>query len=453
VKRATALLGAATCLGCVAATDSPPAVGGTSQGVYFSAGEGGDAPQLWRTDGTAAGTGLVTGGLPGGEASSPDDLSVVGGQLFFSGYPGALWKTDGTAAGTLLVKLLGQTGPVVGCGGKGFFAASGSANDSEPWMTDGTPAGTALVADVQPGPYGSFPQMLACLGTTLLFSADDGVHGRELWRTDGTAAGTSLVKDVYPGTTAGIWSHWARPIVFGGALYFSALDPDHGFELWRTDGTEAGTLLVKDVNPGPGSSALLGGNAVFEGVLYFVGDDGTHGPEPWKTDGTDAGTALVKDVYPGSVGSYPDGFAVFGGALYFSATDDVHGGELWRTDGTAAGTVLVRDICPGTCGSGAQGMTAGPGALFFGADDGVHGVEPWKTDGTAGGTAMVKDLFAGAPGSSPYGFTALDGKVFFGAATGATGGQLWKTDAGTVRVPQACSSADGCYALGGFTRF
>ena len=81
-------------------------------------------------------------------------------------------------------------------------------------------------------------------------------------------------------------------------------------------------------------------------VQYFSASDGISGPALWKTDGTSAGTVLVKDINPGVNGSRPGGFAVFNGVLYFSANDGSNGSELWKTDGTAAGTQLVKDINP-----------------------------------------------------------------------------------------------------------
>lgn len=439
-----------------------------SPAVYVAASEGATAPLLWRTDGTAAGTGLVAGAPGSGEASHPDALGVVADQLYFAadhldgalGLTEALWRTDGSALGTRPIKALSPSGPtlarpgLVECAGRGYFGARAPPNDfdQELWMTDGTPAGTTMVADVQPGPYGSDPRHLTCLGATLFFFAHDGTHGLELWRSDGTAAGTAIVKDIDPGVYQGIWERWP-PIAFGGELYFMASDGYHGYELWKTDGTAAGTVMVKDLNPGGGSSQLVGGRAVFDGALYFAGFDGALGPELWKTDGTEAGTVLVKDICPGPVGSHLDDFVVFGGALYFTAMDGVHGFELWKTDGTAAGTVMVQDICPGACDSWPSGKTAGPGALFFQANDGVHGTELWRTDGTSTGTALVTDLVPGAMGSSPYGITSLGPKIFFGASTGSGTSQMWMSDgteAGTATVPLVCPQA-GCSMLYGFS--
>ena len=67
----------------------------------------------------------------------------------------------------------------------------------------------------------------------------------------------------------------------------------------------------------------------------------------WKSNGTAAGTVLVKDVYPGNIGSYPSKLTNVNGTLFFVADDGVHGNELWKSDGTAASFTLVKDVYPG----------------------------------------------------------------------------------------------------------
>ncbi len=108
-----------------------------------------------------------------------------------------------------------------------------------------------------------------------------------------------------------------------------------------------------------------------------MADDGEHGLELWRTDGTDDGTVLVRDILPGSGSAGPRALAAAGGRLYFSATDSVHGMELWESDGTEAGTRMVQDIAPGGVASNPGELTEVGGRLFFAADDGVHGRELW----------------------------------------------------------------------------
>src|SRR5205085_16828 len=194
---------------------------------------------------------------------------------------------------------------------------------------------------------------------TLFFSATDGVHGLELWKSDGTAAGTVMVKDINPGSS---YSNINELTNVNGMLFFTADDGVHGRELWRSDGTAAGTTLVKDIRPGSGGSFAYKhwdfSDTVTDvnGTLFFVANDGVNGLELGKSAGTAAGTVLGKDIYPDlSDGSFFDNLTNLNGTLFFSAYDRTHGFELWKSDGTAAGTVLVKDINPGSFGGGPRG--------------------------------------------------------------------------------------------------
>ncbi len=275
----------------------------------------------------------------------------------------------------------------------------------------------------------------------LYFWVDDAVHGNEIWRSNGTAAGTYLLKDIFPGKGGSAAEGFTG---VNGVVYFVADNGVQGRELWKTDGTPAGTMLVKDIYPGAGSG-LPGGFVNLNGVLYFGADDGVHGRELWKSDGTAAGTVLVKDIYPGTEGAVGS-LANRNGTLLFAADDGVHGRELWKSNGTAAGTTLVKDIRPGTTGSQISGLTTAGAAVFFAANDGANGTELWKSDGTAAGTVLVKDIEAGhyyGPedgfvfDSSPLHLVNFNGTVYFSAFRGDQGRELWKsngTAAGTVLV-------------------
>ena len=352
--------------------------------------------QLWKTDGTEAGTVLVKNiningsPNPANRSSNPGasiqrfpfEFVVLNGAWYFTADDGVsgveLWKTDGTEAGTIRVKDI-KPGVEFGFPGSSFpfgftafngalyFSAYDGVTGRELWKSDGTEAGTVRVKDIDPrmgfsGPLGSLPSRFRVFNNALYFSANDGVSGEELWKTDGTEAGTVRVKDINLTLQGGLpaGSFPSDFTVFNNALYFSAYDGVTGDELWKSDGTEAGTVRVKDIDPRVGFSGPLGSLPsrfrVFNNALYFSASDGVNGTELWKTDGTEAGTVLVKDINPGVVvfsqpfpnSSIPLGLTVFNNALYFQA-EGAAGTELWTSDGTEAGTMLVKDICPGSC--------------------------------------------------------------------------------------------------------
>jgi ELWxxDGT repeat protein len=223
----------------------------------------------------------------------------------------------------------------------------------------------------------SNPNQLVNVNGVLYFVANDGTHGRELWKSNGTSTGTVLVKDIDPGSASSNCYDLAN---VNGVLCFSANDGTHGSELWKSNGTAAGTVLVKDINPGTtGSDPAYLTNV--GGTLYFAANDGTHGRELWQSDGTAAGTVMVMDIYPGSLGSYPQSLAVSGGHLFFSADDGVHGYELWDPP-----------ISP------ALGMTAGRGMVA------APVTAPRPVDGVssaAGVATMTVDLLFSQPGALP----------------------------------------------------
>src|SRR5687768_9141240 len=156
----------------------------------------------------------------------------------------------------------------------------------------------------------------------------------------------------------------------GGVAYYAHNDGQSGLELWRSDGTAGGTWVVKDIAPGaePSAVGMLQDSIVAadDGTLYFSADDGQGGHELWKSDGTDAGTVLVADIRPGPAGSYPAHLVADGsGGVYFHADDGATGIELWHSDGTAEGTALVKDMRPGSAGQVARRGAMSPAGLYF----------------------------------------------------------------------------------------
>lgn len=375
--------------------DSDPAGLTNVSGMVFFVARVATGPDLWVTDGTEAGTELVKD-IPGTTGQGPRNLTAVGTRLFFtvqtlgteenpSRYE--LWTSNGTPTGTRVVKVFpmisGSSGPdeLTNVGGVLYLLANDGATGDELWKSNGTPAGTVRVKNLAAGAESSSPEDLTAFGSKLFFSAHTG-SGRELWKSDGTAAGTLRVKDIYPGPFSGDPSAITK---MGSHLFFRA---------------ESGVRSETDYGPG------------------F---------ELWKSDGTGAGTTMVKNINPGSDDSYPAGLTAVGPRLFFTAYTATHGRELWRSDGTATGTKIVKDS---TAGAGSTSFDAWPLAavgsnLVYSASKGTAGYEPWSSDGTAAGTAMMRNINPDGD-SDPREFIKLGNRVLFNANDGEHGRELWR---------------------------
>ena len=292
-----------------------------------------------------------------------------------------------------------------------YVVANDGTTGIELWSSGGSTA--ALVKDINTVGLHSRPRHLTVVGDQLFFQADDGVSGVELWVSDGTEVGTQRVRDIVAGPGN------ANPINlvdWNGTLWFTV-----GTSLWRSDGTLAGT---EQIWTGPGSFGI-GGLQPVGNTLFFAFNDNAlssvdrHGTELWKSDGTAQGTMLVKDIYPGTTGSDPKHMVAYGGLLVFAANGfdgpTYVNTEPWKSDGTEVGTVLIADINPGA-GFSLFSIPApdftDAGELYFTASDGVRGAELWKTDGN--GAQLVNDINLGAGASSPNLLTAA-GTLFFRA--------------------------------------
>ncbi|MCC6783440.1 MAG: hypothetical protein IT457_11415 [Planctomycetes bacterium] len=467
-------------LGAVASTGV--ALGNT---LFFSATSQATGYELFRTDGTVASTVLAVDINPGPTDSGVSQMIVAAGAMYFAaqgnsaGYE--LWRSDGTPAGTQLVQDINPNGssnprPNGEVPPRVLFTATDGTGD-ELWASDGTAAGTTRMADITPPETRhSEPVSITDGGSTpfTVFTASAPSVGWELWRTDGTPSGTSLLKDIYTGINSSQPDANAAgrhrsdyKLAFGGKVYFGAIDATRGGELWVTDGTPSGTVLLKDLTPGPTGSVPLylqlglggfvfsqgsnlwksdgtaagtvlvttsayldRGTAMLHGQLIFVGRSATSGFELWKTDGTPSGTSLLADIWPGPDSSQPFYLTRLGDRVLFAATDGVTGQELWQTDGTNVS--LLADIHPGIADSGIADLTASGGKLYFSAADsstlGVLDTELWCTDGTVAGTTRVRDIRQGTNASLPRNLTDFMGTLLFTANDGIHGSELWRSD-------------------------
>jgi ELWxxDGT repeat protein len=223
--------------------------------------------------------------------------------IFASTTDSSLWISDGTLAGTVQITTTIKYEAAAGLlSGKLIFRGSTAATGTELYITDGTSAGTVLVKDINAGVNSSIPDEFTLLNGFIYFDAATVAEGRELWRTNGTNAGTTLVKDIVPGTDSSNAIYQYHLFSNGTYLLFAAKTAANGIELWKSDGTTGGTNLLLDINTGnAGADSSNPANFyIYNGLVLFSATDASHGTEIWKTDGTAAGTVLIKDINPGT---------------------------------------------------------------------------------------------------------------------------------------------------------
>lgn len=404
--------------------------------LYFTADDGKNGNELWKIDGTTGDIILIKDIAEGPIGSRPDRFIEFDGKLMFNATDqingSELWISDGTESGTFMLKdintgsLNSYPGNMTQFGDEIYFAATQN-NDRELWKTDGTTQGTVLAINVGQEDVSSSPQNLAVVGDELFFDAFDVMNGRELWKSDGTLSGTGLVKNIKPAASS---SNISDVISDGTRLWFNADDGATGTELWVSDGSEVGTYLVKDIYPTPeeynfNTSSRPNSKIVYNSELYFRAFNAEYGATIWKSDGTEAGTVVLKDIFPGGSNAILTRIVEFNSMLYFGGTDGT-GPQLWKSDGTSEGTVLVKQIN----GLGNQycefdGFIAAEDKIVFSASDGTNGMELWMSDGTESGTYQVEDINVGYNSSNPSLFNAVGQNIYFTATDGIRGFELW----------------------------
>jgi ELWxxDGT repeat protein len=485
---------------------------------------------------------MVTDINPGAASSDPGAATIVNGIAYFAATNATsgteLWRTDGTTAGTWLVKDV-QLGPgssnprsLTNNNGVLYFHANDGVHGDELWKSDGTADGTVMVDDIVPGASGSYPGNFSVVSGKLYFTASDAAAGSptiygpspylsaadspfdrsqlgtNFWLEDfedgqlntpgvsasaGSVRGPSTLTDsvdaddgtidgdghlghsylVRPGSTSvtftfdrqalgGLPSEAGIVIAGGFAVappsveFFDAGGASLGvvFDPVRDDGVKTtahdrfigmshtgGISMIKIATTGTGNSGLEVDHLQYGAIVPPEGSLAL-----WTTDGTAVGTTSIVNL-----GFQPRfNAASVNGTLYFTGPDQGQGIELWKLD--ANGPALVQDLAQGAGGSGPRAMTNINGTLYFSANDGIHGDELWKSDGTADGTALVKDINPGSASSAIGNLVEFNGSLFFSANDGTSGNELWKSDgteAGTSLVsdirPGSASSSPAVF--------
>jgi ELWxxDGT repeat protein len=373
------------------------------------------------------------------------------GQLYFAlgeGFAPAtadqhVWKSDGTAAGTGQAFALpaGYIFPanLAPLGRDLYFTSQGPLFGEEVLRSDGTTQGTVPLTQFGNASSRCPPQFTR-VGATVFFVGWDAATGLQPWRTDGSAAGTSLVASVAAGDSQ---SGPVELIEHQGALYFFAVSPSSEDRqvLWRSDGSAAGTVEVADFAfHGAGDECDADPHFLTStgSLLFFAADDGVHGREPWRSDGTAAGTQMIRDIAPGPAGSTPTGLVAAGGEVFFAADDGLHGIELWRSDGTEAGTRMVADLASGASSSNPGNLAVLGSRLLFAADDGTTGSELWALPLAGAGCAASPALLCvqGNRFAVSVEWEDFAGNAGMGQAVALTGdtGYFWFFDPADVEV-------------------
>ncbi len=321
-----------------------------------------------------------------------DQVTKVGDEVFFSAYDqsgfGAspdLWKTDGTTAGTIKVKDFSSSGPNIDyckeANGKLWWFAEYYfyAEDWGLYTSDGTEEGTYQVKQFNLNGNNYAADNLVAFDEGIIFSMYLNGVGSELYYSDGTEEGTYLIKDINIGGNSGVLS---RIVKMNNEVYFFGNDGSSGLELWKSDGTEEGTVQVIDLVEGSEDGVLdpqlyVSTMEVFNGKVYFGGKTTEGDWELFSSDGTPEGTQQVFDVNPGG-SSNPRAFYQATNYLYFTAENESFGTEPWRTNGIV--TELVDDIAPVGLGSYPEAYQEWGDDLYFAASNGEGTLNLYKFD-------------------------------------------------------------------------
>ena len=409
--------------------------------LFFAANDGVHGTELWKTDGTAAGTKMVKDIRRYSKGSSPADLVNVNGELFFTAADGVhgrqLWKSDGTKAGTVMVAATGTSPaaqpscggaigttsgyldsgmyyPPVAVGNRLFYFVSGggcACCSVTLYVSDGTAAGTYALdvvevsTDIEEGGHNA-----AALNGKLYFVGSDDWDGTTgIWVSDGTLSGTHALA----GSPTGYMSFLPAQ---GQSLYFATYTEDvwpAQIQLWKTDGTELGTkplTSVGELSDVPTEAAYMAKRLYFLGSYRDPATDYSY-DQLWRTDGTARGTKPIA-----TLGMYaqPSGLTRSGSRLFFVVDRD-----LWKSDGTATGTKDVGQF-------GAQyprDLIAVGDKLCFAEMDWNAGTwSLWESNGSASGTYQL-GTFAGNPDSLVQ--VAIGSKLIFAANDISHGMELW----------------------------
>ncbi len=435
---------------------SPANLVSLSNRLLMTANTASNGRELFSSDGTAAGTGLLKELVAGAQGlptfSGLNMLpSANGGRLFISFNNPAVsndmqvWISDGSAAGTVEISgsAINDSGALSILPTTGTSAVigynPGSGDSGEPFFTQGTVGSTValgnfiadagdsfaspivafnqrvfVVAQDQPTANGHYTlpsQSNAAPSPFMLINGAMGVFFQRLWFegsglyvSDGTIAGSTLLPDVDIRS-----DDPACYVMHNGLVHFFVSDTAfNDVEISRSDGTAAGTEVVTNLSTTDEARMdrfCFGIERVtlasLPGKLLFAGDNGNSGLELYGLDDND-NAALVMDIRVGSATSEIGAMLTLTNrpglpdVVVFNADDGIFGREIWASGGTGQSTVRLSDFNPGIGSSDPTNVVHAGNRIFFTAFSPATGRELYVSDGTVAGTRQVADLFVGS---------------------------------------------------------
>ena len=403
--------------------------------LLFTASTGCTGFELFRSGGSAATTELLRDLTAGRTSSFAYGFVPLGDEFFFAldgeGFGSdQIFRSDGTVSGTGLLDPDNETlnsNPSLSQVGtihndlliRGFFPGVGQA-----LYLYGVSSGQLQLLKVfSTGGANSTGFGFTTLneGVSLFVESTD-EFGPELWRTDGTVDGTYLVKDIRQVQETSQYYHVNNLTVFDGIAYFSA-DDGSGEALWRSDGTEEGTYQLAD------AGAAYAPHNFFKhrDRIYFVASQGRFGDYGiYSTQGQRYDVEVSAVTNGAQRFQYIQDIVLLGDRFVFSAGTDAMGYELWAAADANSAAVSLGDLNVGPGHSYPRSLTVFDSLVYFSADLPELGRELWSTDGTPAGTVLVADINPGIASSDPDNLYAYRDFLYFAAEDGRVGSELWK---------------------------
>lgn len=397
--------------------------------------------EVWASDGTAAGTNILFDIVPGAGSSNPNYFTVIDDVVYFqTTATNDIWRTDGTPGGTYAMVSEGLTDPRDFTQvGNFILFRSGNNNSRKLWKMQSTPNSHVLLSESNMADVASLHKLNS---SNILFNVKIFGSGNwEIWRTNGNTL--FFVADIDSGNSN--TPQMGESILFNGAVYFNGYSTANGYELWRTDGSTPGTVLVADLQSNelgsvscancstPTNFTVVGNSLFFEAgnVLY-----GATGRQLYKTTGN--GATLVKIINTSSKNANIEHAVSYDDKLYFLATDNENQ-KIWQSDGTESGTFQITNNAPNEnlfgFGSVLNKIPIFNNHVIYNKFSTATGCEVWKLNLATGVNELVVNYNPGPAQFYTFDYFEYNNQLYFsGQLEGQNSYQMYRLDATSLPV-------------------